>query len=108
MPESEPYCCGATPGCHPSCEGSPTDDDLLAYMLRVREAEAEGARQEVVFGPYTALVVIGALQLATRHQGVPDNLRAELRAVVDQFRPWFVGTPGEHIIDRGDDPELDR
>jgi hypothetical protein len=87
---------------------TPTDAELEDYMLTLHEAEAEGARQEIAVGPYTAMIVIGALQLATRHPSANAYLRAELLAVVDQFRPWFVGTPGEHIIDRGNDPEFDQ
>jgi hypothetical protein len=87
---------------------TPTAAEYEAYMLTLHEAEAEGARQEIVVGPYTAMLMIGALQLATRHPGASAFLRAELLAVVDQFRPWFVGTPGEHIIDRGNDPEFDQ
>lgn len=86
----------------------PAEAEYLSYMLVLRREEAAGARQEVPFGPYTALVVIGALQLATRHPNMAPSLRAELLGVIDQFRPWFVGTPGEQIIDMGNDPELDR
>ena len=86
----------------------PSEADLLEYMLVLREHEVGGARQEVVIGPYTAMLLIGALQLATRHPSMPDQTRAQLGAVIDQFRPWFAGTPGETIIDMGNDPELDR
>lgn len=86
----------------------PTEADLLAYMLDLRATEAAGARQEIAIGPYTAMVLIGAVQMATRHPAMPDNLRAELLTLIDQFRPWFAGTPGQHIIDRGNDPEEDR
>lgn len=86
----------------------PDEAELLAYMEQVHDLELDGERREVAFGPYTALVVIGMLQLATRHPGITDRQRVEVGAVVDQFRPWFAGTPGEHIIDMGNDPELDR
>lgn len=86
----------------------PAEAEYLSYMLRLRKEEAAGARQEVLVGPYTALTLIGGLQLATRHPSMPPRVRAELLAVIDQFRPWFVGTPGEQIIDMGNDPELDR
>lgn len=84
---------------------TPTEVELVDYMIRLHQAEADGQRQEVVFGPFTAILVIGAIQLATRHPGMPEHQRVQLRAVVDQFRPWFAGTPGEHIIYRGDNPE---
>lgn len=82
--------------------------ESLAYMLELREAEADGAREVVAFGPYTALTLIGGLQLATRHPSMPASVRAELLDIIEQFKPWFVGTLGEHIIDMGNDPEQDR
>lgn len=81
----------------------PGEADSVAYMVELRELEIAGARQEVLLGPYTALVLIGALQLATRHPSMNDHMRDQLGALIDQFRPWFVGTPGEHIIDAGND-----
>lgn len=84
-----------------------SEAELVAYMGRLRELEAGGARSQVAFGPYTALTVIGALQLATRHPAMFPSQRAEIHSVIDQFRPWFVGTPGEQLIDMGNDLELD-
>lgn len=81
--------------------------ELVAYMNRLREIEASGARSTVAFGPYTALSVIGALQLATRHPGMFPEQRDQILEVVEQFRPWFAGTPGEQLIDMGNDLELD-
>lgn len=86
----------------------PSESDLLAYMEVLHDAEASGARSEVVFGPYTAMLIIGALQLATRHPGMTERQRTEITTIVDQFRPWFAGTPGEIIIDRGNDPGHDQ
>lgn len=85
-----------------------SEAELLEYMRVLRQAEADGAREAVVFGPYTALTVIGALQLATRHPAMFADQRAEILAVIELFRPWFAGTPGEQIIDMGNDPEFDR
>lgn len=85
-----------------------TEGEFVEYLARLRDLEVAGERQYVAFGPYTAMAVIGALQLATRHPSMTDGQRAELAAVIDQFRPWFEGTPGEHLIDMGNDPELDR
>jgi hypothetical protein len=87
----------------------PTEAELTAYMMRLQAAEQSGERQQVVFGPYTALMMIGALQLALRHPAVNEGtLPEQIRAVIDQFRPWFVGTIGEYVIDLGNDPEQDR
>lgn len=86
----------------------PNDAERLAYMVALRQAEDAGDREVAAFGPYTALVLIGGLQLATRHPSLPASVRAELLAIIEQFKPWFTGTLGEHIIDMGNDPEQDR
>lgn len=91
----------------PSAE-RPTEAELIEYMNELHDLEVQGARREVVFGPFTAMVLIGMLQLATRHPSVPERQREQVAAVIDQFRPWFAGTPGEHMIDMGNDPELDQ
>jgi hypothetical protein len=85
-----------------------SEEEYLAYMERLAEDEIAGVRQPIAFGPYTAMVVIGALQLATRNPSMDDRMRALLSSVVEQFRPWFAGTLGEHLIDQGNDPERDR
>lgn len=85
-----------------------SEEEYLAYMERLVEDEVAGVRQQIAFGPYTAMVVIGALQLATRNPYMDDRMRALLGSVVDQFRPWFTGTLGEHLIDKGNDPEQDQ
>lgn len=80
---------------------------MTRYMQKVAEAELAGERSTVSFGPHTALVVIGALQLAIRHPEVTDHMREQLGRVIEGFRPWFAGTLGELIIDLGNDPEQD-
>lgn len=86
----------------------PTEDEFAAYMKRLHELEVSGERQTVAFGPFTAIVLIGLLQFATRHPDVSEEHRAMIGSVIDQFRPWFAGTMGEQIIDMGNDPALDR
>lgn len=86
----------------------PTEGEMVAYMRTLMELEEAGERAPVVVGPFTAILMIGALQLATRHPDVPDNHREAIASVIEQFRPWFAGTMGEQIIDMGNDPALDR
>lgn len=86
----------------------PNEAEMLAYMLDLKEVDDAGERLSLLVGPYTALVLVGGLQLATRHPAIPDAVRAQLLAMIGQFRALFAGTPGEHIIDRGNDPQFDR
>lgn len=85
-----------------------TEDEYLEYMTTLVDAERDGARQTVVFGPYTAMVVIGALQLAMRNPALDEQMRNVMGGIVDRFRPWFADTPGEQIIDMGNNREHDR
>ena len=83
----------------------PNEAEMLAYMLDLKETDEPLA---VLLSPYTALVLVGGLQTATRHPAMPASLRAEQLGVIGQFRALFAGTTGEHIIDRGNDPKFDR
>lgn len=62
----------------------------------------------ISIGPFTALTLIGMLQLATRHPDMSKIQKTMVRDIIDQMRPLFVGTSGEEIIRRGDHPEWDR
>lgn len=85
-----------------------SDDEKITYMALLRELEIEGDRMEVAIGPYTAMLVIGALQLATRHPDLGAFARGELENLVRSIEPWFEGTPGAEIIQAGFDPSQDR
>lgn len=81
-----------------------SEDDaqqLVEYFRELQRLEEEGERAPMFVGPYTAMITIGALQLAARHPSMTEGQRETLRALVDQFRPWFQGTPGETVIDQG-------
>lgn len=86
----------------------PTEAEMVTYMRSAQEAEKAGARQSALLGPFTTLVMIGALQLAIRHPSMDDSQRKQILSVIDGFRPWFADTLGEQIIDMGNNPELDR
>lgn len=87
---------------------TPTEAEMGAYITNLHELEVAGERAPISMGPFTAIIVIGALQLATRHPTMPDHQKAAIASVIDQFRPWFAGTMGEQIIDMGNDPALDQ
>lgn len=91
-----------------AADEKPTEADHLAYMAEVHALEASGVRHSIEVGPFTALITIGALQLATRHPQLDPDQRRLVLGVIEQFRPRFAGTLGEHIIDLGNDPSFDR
>jgi len=80
---------------------------MVEYMRKLIEMEQEGERTTIQLGPYTAMTMIGALQLATRHPSMAGLPVKVLRDLVDQFKPFFEGTPGEELIKRGEHPEWD-
>lgn len=83
----------------------PREAEMVAYMKRLYADEViGGASQVVAFGPYTALIVIGALQVAMRHPLMDQHPQEVLDQVITQFGPWFEGTLGAEIIAWGADP----
>lgn len=84
------------------------ETEWLEYMLDLHQRELAGERGDFSIGPYAAMVMIGALQMATRHPEMTETSRNVLLSIVDQYRPWFAGTLGERLIDLGNDPTQDR
>ena len=82
--------------------------EMLAYMRHLWEIEEAGERVPVSFGPFTAITVVGLLQLGLRHPDLSSGQRAITNELIDQFRPFFAGTLGETLILMGDDPRNDR
>lgn len=80
----------------------------IEYMKTLLELEQKGERATISIGPYTAMTVIGALQLATRHPAMAGLPVKVIRNLVDQFKPFFEGTQGEELIKKGEHPEWDR
>jgi len=81
---------------------------MIAYMKLLWELEEAGERVPVQMGPFTAISVIGMLQLALRHPEMTGPAAVAARGIIDQMRPFFTGTEGETIINMGDNPEYDR
>ena len=86
------------------------ESELVAYMAQLGTAELEGRTEPIPIKvhPFSALMVIGALQLVTRHPGVDDVVKKPVLNVIDQLSTIFTGTIGEEIIRRGNDPTQDR
>lgn len=83
--------------------------ELLDYFKAIAVAEHENQMPKAIIsvGPFTAFCMISALQLANRHPDLTGSMRTQIRSVVDQLKPLFVGTPAEEMINRGDHPEWD-
>ena len=81
----------------------------VAYLAELYEIEQAPGYNPVVLclGPYSAFLMISALQLVTRHPQISDAQRLFLGEIIDQLRPIFAGTPGAAIIRLGDDPAFD-
>lgn len=83
--------------------------EFLDYVKAIAVAERENqvAKATISVGPFTAFCMISTLQLANRHPALNGSMRTQIRSVVDQLKPLFVGTPAEELINRGDHPEWD-
>lgn len=91
-------------------DGGAAEAAHLDYMhlLADREAAGEDEMLTLELGHFTAMTMISALQLATRHPGLTGPTRDVLRRIVDTLKPAFEGTPCEEIIRRGEHPEFDQ
>jgi hypothetical protein len=70
-------------------------------------SEQEGERATFQVGPFTLIVLIGGLQLATRHPHVVGENRKIMLGLVRDLGVFFKGTVGEEIVNRGSHPEWD-
>lgn len=78
------------------------------YMRELARLEQAGERTTVAFGPLTAMMLIGWVQMVTRH---PRTSRTELemaKTFIRQLEPLFEGTVGEEIIRRGNHADFDK
>lgn len=90
-------------------EINPLDEvEMVAYMKHLYEIEQAGERVPVFLGPYTAINMIGLLQLGLRHPKIAPTQVEMIGHLIDQLRPFFTDTPGEAIILMGDNPEFDQ
>lgn len=107
-------CPGETyiPYARPSWMDDPEEaEDLaeeVAYLRVLMQAEAAGERTTMKLGPFTAMALIGLLQLATRHPDLDKAILDAARSIVRALEPLFTGTPGEDIIRKGSHPEFDK
>lgn len=86
-----------------------TEAEAVEYIKRLMELEHEPGSEKALIsiGPFSAFVLIGALQLALRHPEFSPSQASMVNAVIDQMRPLFTGTPGEQLLRLGDEPAYD-
>lgn len=86
-----------------------SETEAAEYVRQLWQTEQDPgcAKATAVFGPFTAFMVIGALQLAMRTPDFsPDQARL-VQSFIDQCKPLFKGTPGEMLLGLGDEPAFD-
>lgn len=86
-----------------------TEEEAARYigMLYQLEQGPEAQTAIIHLGPFTAFVMIGALQLAMRHPDFSEMHADLITQVINQMKPLFKGTLAETILELGDHPELD-
>lgn len=90
-------------------KASVSEAEAVEYIKRLFELENDPDSQKAVItmGPFTAFSLIGGLQLAMRHPDFSPVQADLMNRLIDQFRPLFRGTPGEQLLELGDDPAYD-
>lgn len=85
------------------------DAEAIRYIAHLAQLEQQPGHKEatITMGPFTAFVMIGALQLATRHPNFSPGHHQLVGQIIDQCKPMFRGTPAEQLLDLGDDPAND-
>ena len=84
------------------------EEKQVAYMRQLIDLEKDGKRTTIVIGPFSAMTIIGLIQLATRHPDMEKRTKDIARDFIRQLEPLFSGTEGEEIIRRGGHPEFDK
>lgn len=84
------------------------EKQFVEYMVTLAESERAGEKATIVIGPFAAMIIIGLIQLSTRHPDMEKRSKDIARDFIRQLEPLFVGTLGEEIIRRGGHPEFDK
>jgi hypothetical protein len=86
-----------------------TEAESVDYVKSLYEMEAdpETPRAVINLGPFSAFVMICALQLAMRHPEFSPTQADLLAQIIDQMRPLFSGTIGWELLELGNHPEFD-
>lgn len=78
------------------------------YMQQLADLERAGERTTLVVGPFSAMLLIGWIQMVTRDPKMTATERQLARSMIEQLEPLFAGTTGQEIINRGNHPEFDK
>jgi len=86
-----------------------SEAEAIKYIKTLAELEREpgSERAMLAIGPFAAFTLVGALQLAMRHPEMSPRQRWLLSNIIDQLRPLFAGTPGQVLLELGDDQTCD-
>lgn len=80
---------------------------LTVTMRDLAAREAAGERHLVLLGPFTVMLMIGLLQMTTRHPEVQDAHKVLAGQFVQMFGQVFDGTYGAILVEQGNDPAYD-
>jgi hypothetical protein len=78
------------------------------YMRELADLERAGERATLMVGPFSAMLLIGWIQMVSRNPKMTATERQLAQAMIEQLEPFFAGTTGEEIINRGKHPEFDK
>lgn len=84
-----------------------SSEEMIMCMARLGDLERAGSRIMLHVGPFTAMTLIGAMQLVMRHPEVSANTKMALRGLIEMMRPMFREPAAQQIIDMGYNPEHD-
>lgn len=85
------------------------DDAAIAQAIAHEIWSKTPAPMELVLRPHTVFALVALLQLATRHPGPTDDIRAAADRFIAAAREYFADCPTVlEVIRRGDDPAEDQ
>jgi len=84
-----------------------TEAESIAYIKTLMQLERDGERTTIAIGPFAAFSLIGMLQLVTRHPEIGDGQLIIAHSIISDLATLFKGTPGEELVEAGNNPALD-
>lgn len=79
-----------------------TEENTIAYIRALKQAENEGERAPYVIGPYTAMIMVIGFRTLLRLDGLTPSQRETYRMMIEQFKPWFENTYGINLFGNGE------
>jgi hypothetical protein len=76
-----------------------TEDEITDYMHQLLRRENGGERATLEIGPYTAMLLLGAVHWALRHGQFAEHGPRMFERLTDQLQLMFIDDPtGQQII----------